>query len=242
MTRPPLVSIAGRLASGALELLYPRRCVACGAFGDDLCPACAARLEPSTATARCPNCDALWGGLANCPRCFGWTALDGARAAVEMDGVGRQVVHGLKYRRIEALAGLMAERLQPLRERVPFDVAIAIPLHRSRQHERGFNQADLILAASGWPCPGGALRRTRKTRTQVGLHARERRQNVGGAFRYDGGPLTGLRVVLVDDVLTTGSTADECAAVLKDAGARSVWALTFARASYDPGSQQPAAD
>lgn len=159
-----------------------------------------------------------------------------------MDGVGRHVIHGLKYRRIEALAAVMAERMQPLRRRHPFDVAVAVPLHGSRQNERGFNQAELLLAASGWPRATGSLQRTRKTRTQVGLHSRDRRRNVGGAFRYDGEPLAGLDVVLVDDVVTTGSTADECAAVLKDAGARSVRAFAFARASYEPASERAIAD
>lgn len=241
MTVRPRPGAARTIAGRALDFFYPRRCVACGRFGSHLCESCDKRIEPVEPAMRCPNCDAKWAGGGNCPRCFSWSALEGARAVAEMDGVARRLVHGLKYGRVEPLAPLMAQRMTALRGRAAFDVALPIPLHASRERDRGFNQAELLLRATDWPRAAG-LRRIRKTRTQVGLDARERRDNVGGAFRYDGPALTGKVVALVDDVVTTGSTADECAAVLRDAGAARVWALSFARASYDVLASTPITD
>ncbi|MGE5594611.1 MAG: double zinc ribbon domain-containing protein [Hyphomicrobiales bacterium] len=217
-----------------LDLLFPPRCVACGRFGEPLCAPCAAGLPPATGEGRCPNCAAAWDGPLNCPRCLGWV-LEGASAAFEMDGPARRVVHGLKYRRVRPLVPLMARHMQPLRTLRSFDVAYAVPLHRSRVRDRGFNQAELLLAELQWPAGPGTLARVRRTPTQVGQHLQERRRNVDGAFAYEGPPLSGLRVALLDDVITSGATVNECARVLLDAGARAVVAFAFARASYDPG-------
>ena len=104
--------------------------------------------------------------------------------------------------------------------------------HRSRLRERGFNQSELLMRAAGWMEPVGCLLRTKKTNRQVGMHEGERRANVAGAFVYRGPALNGLSVAIVDDVVTTGATVQECATVLKEAGAREVWAVAFARASY----------
>jgi len=185
---------------------------------------------------RCPNCCARWDSDHNCPRCFGWDALAGAAVAVDMEGAARKVVHGLKYRHIQALAPVMARHIDALLARS--DLAFAVPLHRSRQRQRGFNQAEDLLRLLAWPLAEGRLERVRKTDTQVGMNVGERRSNVAGAFRYSGPSLRGLEVALVDDVVTTGATANECARVLRDYGARSVRIYAFARANYDvtPGA------
>lgn len=120
------------------------------------------------------------------------------------------------------------------------DVAVPVPLHRSRQRERGFNQAELL--ARRLPLPvANMLVRTRATVSQIDLPAEKRQRNVRGAFALKGGqsnffPFLGksltvpLSVLLVDDVATTGATLNECARVLLEAGAREVRALTAARA------------
>jgi ComF family protein len=221
-----------------LDLLYPERCVGCGVFGCLLCAECRASLRPTTGAGRCPHCSAAWDGEGNCPRCFHWDALDGAAAAADMEGPARRLVHGLKYEGVRGLAREMAAAMQPLREARPFDFAIAIPLHPSRQRRRGFNQAELLLEALEWPRPEATLHRTRKTSTQVGMRLSERRANVVGAFDFRGPELAGATVALVDDVLTTGATANECARVLRDHGAGGVVALAFARASYRPEAQE----
>jgi len=228
-----------------LDLLYPARCVSCWAFGDDLCPSCDGRLDPATGDGRCPNCAARWDGELNCPRCYGWDALDGALAAFDMDGPARRVVHGLKYRGIRSLAPLMAVRMEPLRPRAAADAVFAAPLHRSRKRRRGFNQSELVLdhLCPEWPRGPGELRRIRRTGRQVGLGQRDRWGNMAGAFVYEGPSLAGMAVAVLDDVVTTGATANECARVLKDAGARRVVAVAFARASYETaGPRDPIYD
>lgn len=220
------------LLDRGLDLLFPRRCVNCGRFGDVFCAECERGMSRCSTGNRCPNCCARWDGEHNCPRCYGWDALDGALVAVDMQGAARKAVHGLKYRHIRDLAPVMARQVAGLPAH--FDVAFAIPLHRSRLRQRGFNQAQALLDLLPWTPAEGTLDRVRKTDTQVGMNVGERRSNIAGAFAYSGPPLHGLSVALVDDVVTTGATANECARVLRDHGARAVYAYAFARTNYDP--------
>lgn len=230
------------MASKAVELLYPRRCVGCGRFGTVLCEVCLAGCRRATGPGRCHNCSAEWEAADNCPRCFDMQALDRTNAVFEMEAVARRAVHALKYRFESALASPMAALMAPLRDAAPFDAAVAVPLHRSRQRERGFNQAGLLVRELGWPLLPGQLRRVRSTDRQVGMRSSERRTNIAGAFAYDGPRLDGLAIAVVDDVVTTGATANECALVLREHGARSVIALAFARSSYRPGTGEPIED
>jgi ComF family protein len=220
----------------ALDLLYPPRCVGCGRFGDYLCGDCETTMTPASEGPRCPNCSARWEHGGNCPRCFHWDALDGGFAAFDMEGAARRAVHALKYRGLRVMAPAMAVHLGALRQRVEFDAAMPVPLHRSRTNARGFNQAEVLLSQLDWPRAPGRLRRIRKTATQVGMHLGERRSNVAGAFAYEGPSLRGLAIALVDDVITTGATGNECARVLRDYGARRVVIVAFARANYEPAA------
>lgn len=219
--------------SKAVDVLFPERCVGCGAFGTSFCPPCEQSLQSAPPVPRCPNCWAQWPGPDNCPRCFAWDALDGAIAAFDYEGAVRRAVRGLKYRHTKSLAGLMGRNVVPLLARHDDALVLPIPLHRSRQRSRGFNQTELILRGAGYDHPAARLLREKKTRAQFGLSHGERRTNVRGAFRYDGPKLAGRTVLVVDDVITTGATVNECARVLKDAGARRVFAVAFARTSYD---------
>lgn len=226
-----------RALDAALGLLYPERCVSCGAFGRLLCDTCRARrLTPALGPGRCPNCAAAWDQPLNCPRCQSLDALDRCLAAYEMDGAARQAVHALKYLRIRAIAPEMAVAMAPVLALAAPGAVFAVPLHPGRLRSRGFNQAELLLGHLSLPPAPGRLVRVRNTRQQVGQRERERRGNVAGAFRYDGPPLDGLTVALLDDVITTGSTMNECARVLRDHGARTVAAVAYARASYLPGA------
>jgi ComF family protein len=220
-----------------VDLVYPPRCVACARFGRGLlCGECIASSPAATGPGRCPNCAAPWDKPDFCTSCLAWTHLDGARAAFEHTGAARRAVHGLKYERVRALAPLMAPHLVPLAAGT--DLAFAVPLHRSRERQRGYNQAQELLRQAGLPRGEGVLTRVRKTKSQVGLALAERRSNVGGAFVYRGPELTGMRVLLIDDVITTGATADECARVLKDFGSREVRVLSFTRAA-PPSASRP---
>jgi ComF family protein len=168
--------------------------------------------------------------------------LEGVRAPFEMEGVARSLVHALKYRHYRAVAPTIAALMAPAADGLDIDLFLAVPLHRSRLKSRGFNQSELLLKHTKWGPVGAGLARTRRTEQQVGRRLGERRANVAGAFAYRGPRLDGLTVALVDDVVTTGATMVECARVLKDAGAARVWALAFARASYQPATAEPIDD
>jgi ComF family protein len=149
----------------------------------------------------------------------------------------------MKYGGMRPLAGPLGDylaRALPLDE--AFDAVVPVPLHWFRRFQRGFNQAQLLARHIGkkrnLPVLR-AVRRVRATRTQTGLTNTKRRQNVAGAFRARRGRrVEGLRLLLVDDVMTTGATASACASALKRAGAKSVTLLTVAR--VDRRSGQPA--
>jgi ComF family protein len=151
----------------------------------------------------------------------------------------RKAIHCFKYEDLHCLAGplgaLMASGWQTLAgNRVDIDLILPVPLHRARLRERGYNQAALLARELGnrigVPVAGDLLVRTRATVPQVGLSAEERQANVQGAFQSVTGVLVGKKVLLVDDVYTTGSTLESACAALRESGAVSVWAYTLVRA------------
>jgi ComF family protein len=158
------------------------------------------------------------------------------------DGPARQLVHRLKFEGLLALAAPMGSLMAvaSLEHRIPVDLVVPVPLHGMRRRLRGFNQSELLARAiadrTGLPIDTSALRTARSTPPQLQADDRTLREtNVRGAFQCVA-PLNGHRVLLVDDVLTTGATARECARVLKAAGAASVWALSFCHTDRGPKS------
>jgi ComF family protein len=165
--------------------------------------------------------------------------LDWARAAYPFTGPLREAIHHFKYDKERARATHLGLALLPLLDQIPPHLSAAslllipVPLSAARRRERGYNQAEalarVLAASSDWPL-SIALRRTRATPPQIGLNRTARHQNVAGAFTWAGESLAGRRVLLVDDVLTTGATANACAVALKEAGAAWVGLVTVARA------------
>ena len=158
-----------------------------------------------------------------------------ARAAVAYDDIPRQVALRLKYGRKVALARTMARYMAPLLDGVPEGSVLApVPLHRRRLWQRGFNQSAFVAAEisrrTGIPAQPMLLKRVKSTPPLKGMSLLQRRRTVAGAFRVrKGADLRGRTVVLVDDVLTTGSTANACARVLRRAGADRVELVSWAR-------------
>jgi len=148
----------------------------------------------------------------------------------------REAIHALKYNGMRVLAEPLGEILADYWRLAVFppSVIVPVPLHEARLRQRGYNQS-LLLARSlaarvSLPVESHALVRQRNTRCQVELSPAERRTNVEGAFRCHPGTLAGERVLLIDDVLTTGATLEACASALLEAGTKEVWALTLTRA------------
>jgi len=156
-----------------------------------------------------------------------------ARAIGEYDGVLRDLIHSFKYDKRHSLARPLAHLMRARGATVleNADCIIPVPLHWRREYQRGFNQARALSQHLGLPVVN-ALVRTRHTRAQVELAADRRRSNVANAFALRGRwqrYINGVRVVIVDDVSTTGATLESCAHALKCCGASEVYALTAAR-------------
>ncbi|WP_374333375.1 ComF family protein [Aestuariivirga sp.] len=239
-----LSHMPARLWRGIVDLVTPSLCLSCGApVGEpaSLCVTCWGRLKLIEE----PVCDALGtpfaydqgDGALSAAALSDPPPWDRARAAVLFEDEAAKLVHALKYRdRPEA--GLFMARMMARAGRrltADADLILPVPLHRWRLWKRRFNQsaflAQRISAVSGTPWRHDVLVRTRRTRAQVGLDQEARRRNVRNAFMVPPDLLAavaGRSVLLVDDVRTTGATAEACALALRKAGAARVALLTFA--------------
>ena len=162
-------------------------------------------------------------------------SIRGIRAPYLMEGAVREAVHALKYRGVRAVAPALGEHMARWFEQtgVRGDLIVPVPLHKRRLRDRGYNQSSLLARElskrTGLPVGEDVLERTRDTLPQVSLSSRvERARNVEGSFRCIG-EVAGRKILLVDDVVTTGSTMSACASALSAAGAGSVWGLALAR-------------
>jgi ComF family protein len=235
-----------RFFNALLDVILPPICHICHSFIPDagrlhICPACRERL-PIASSPLCSLCGIPFAGAGGDHRCGACLThpphFDAARARFLYEGAIRDLIHSFKYNQqtelryplallaLEGVGGFAADHDPHL--------IVPIPLHRSRLRQRGFNQAVLlgrtISRHLSLPMLPDALVRTRRTEPQIELSSAERRLNVKGAFtvgRADS--VAGKRVLLLDDVMTTGSTMNECAKVLKMAGAEVVIATAIAR-------------
>ena len=232
----------GFMLSAFLSLLYPPRCLVCRALGESgLCAACLGRILP-VAAPQCPTCGqtiaASEGGCLHCH--LRRPAYDRARALGAYEGVLRAAIHQFKYRDRPQLAAPLGSRLAAFaRQSAPdlnglrFDALLPVPIHTIRRRQRGYNQSErlarVVAGELGLPLLTDALVRIRATRPQVGLTGEARRTNLSGAFAVRRPEaVLGKTLLLIDDVVTTGSSLYECTIVLKACGAKAVYALTLA--------------
>lgn len=225
-----------------LDIVFPPMCLLCGgrSLKKGFCEGCGGLIEKERITSPvCTVCGIPFPSARGvdhaCGRCEeARPSFISARSAFVFQGKVLDAVHKFKYGRDTSLARPLAQLA--LCQIVPHSpcLVVPVPLYPGRLRERGFNQSLLIARElsriTALPLVYDRLRRARDTGQQVGLKAVERKKNVSGAFTIDGaGMFKGKKVLLVDDVVTTGATLNECAKVLKKAGAE-VIALTVARA------------
>lgn len=214
--------IKAELRNRVLDLFYPPRCGGCDRRGTWFCRECRLSIKPASGESH---------------------SIMDVRAVVSagaFDGPLREAIHNLKYENDRPLARPLAElvyvalqgsaRWPRMVDRQP--AIVPVPLHIDRQRARGFNQAHLLALElsryTGWAVDT-SLSRRRNTRSQVGLSAAARGENVYDAFSWTGEqPPSG--VLLLDDVLTTGSTLKECAGAVRAAGGQEIYVATVARA------------
>jgi ComF family protein len=234
-------------AQSLVDLVLPPRCPACRVIVDGdgrFCADCWGQLIFITAP-QCAICGVPFdhdrGAGAQCGACLAAPPrFTMARAAVVYGGPARKLVLAMKHGDRAHLAALMAAAMARVAVMTPGALLVPVPLHRWRLWRRGFNQAAVMARAlarlSGADIDMMALARVRATPPSQGLGRAARAANVRGAFRViDRARIKGRDIVLIDDVLTTGATADACARHLLRAGARNVQVLTYARVVRDGG-------
>lgn len=234
------------LLAAAVDIVYPPVCSGCGRMVGQhrgVCPACWATLRlierPYCEVLGLPFSHDLGAGMLSADAIANPPIFERLRSVAIHDGIARSLVHGLKYRDRTDLASMMAAWMVRASDGTvdACDAIIPVPLHAYRLWGRRFNQsaelARAIARLSGRPYLATALIRTKRTARQVGLGATAREDNVRGAFAVTGtgkAAVFGKRIVLVDDVYTTGATVSAATRALKKAGALDVTVLTFARA------------
>ncbi len=228
------------------DLLYPRTCCGCGEPGPEafryLCWDCWMTVQ-FMHPPMCSRCGDTVSGRVDrafvCRSCSGPERFfDRARSAVRHEGAFREAIHAFKYScgiwMAEDLACLLDACVDTHFDAGRIQLIVPVPLHPARRRKRGYNQASLLATKLARrlakPCKTSVLLRIRDTDTQTRLTAEERLNNMRGAFlalRREA--IQGKHILLVDDVMTSGATTDECARVLKEAEASTVEVVTVAR-------------
>jgi ComF family protein len=229
-----------------VDLLFPIECLDCGLEGEWLCGECFLKIKIENGQT-CQGCGRPSLNGAICPHCKSDWALDGVLTALDYDrAISAKLIKTLKYGFVKDVSLVLANIFLKFYRSLKFQglapdfgekriIFMPVPLHPKRLRWRGFNQSELItppLAAGlGGEFFADILIRTKDVLPQTQFKGRERQKNIEGCFEYTGKKeqIAGQVVIIVDDVVTTGATMNECAKVLKKAGARKVWAFAMAR-------------
>lgn len=211
------------LLSSIVDAIYPPKCIVCDAILNGemgyICTDCNSRIN--------------WLESDFFSVSLKKQAFDLARSLAAYDGAWQEVVHGFKYNNRTDFACVLGEMLSRQVD-YEYDLITAVPLHPKRLRERGYNQsallAKVVAKETGFKCNLSVFKRAKYSAPQVGLAKEERMENIKGAFEFCGGGKINADILLIDDVMTTGATVNECAKVLKRAGAGRVDVMTIARA------------
>jgi ComF family protein len=230
-----------------INFFFPLKCPLCGIFLEENnldrpCPSCLSQIN-FFSHPYCPRCGLGFhtsvGEDHFCSSCLmGLWDFAKARSLGPYEGLMVEVISRFKFRGVSRLADPLGTLLADYQDAAfpftEFDLILSVPLHPQRLRERGFNQS-LLLArrisqVHSIPLDFTSLQRIRHTQPQTELSGPERKKNIQGAFRVKkGGDISGKRILLIDDVFTTGATVQECSQVLLAAGAKQVDVLTLAR-------------
>lgn len=218
-------------------MLFPPVCGGCGKAGFRWCPDCQRRV-PRIVEPFCEKCGIPVRKTGLCEKCqINPPVYRMMRSWAVFDSPIQNALHTLKYRRNitgfgDPLASQMSEFVRSLNWNI--DMLIAVPLSRKRMQERGYNQVDLVARPLAYELglvyAPSALKKVRDTRSQVGLNAHQRQENVAEAYQADPSVVKRKSILVMDDVSTTGSTIAACAEALLSAEAKEVYAITIARA------------
>ena len=226
-----------------LDFIFPKYCINCKKFGDFLCPDCFTRLSFDTRNI-CTVCiKPSFNGLTH-PGCIRKYSLSGSFTAIVYNSISKKLIYQFKYKpHLTGLKRFLGDLFyESLIQNEEFNnvikkpvIFVPIPLSKSKFKKRGYNQAEILAKELSrrfnYPLID-CLVRIKETKSQVSFNKKERKENVKGAFALSkkySAEIKNSSVVLVDDVLTTGSTFSEAASVLKHCGVRQVWAVALAK-------------
>lgn len=231
----PISRVCKQILHFSLDIIYPRFCIGCGDEGSWLCAKCkneTIAIQMQT----CPSCNKLSDNGLYCLKCRDDKHLNGVIVAdYYEEGPTKELIHNFKYNHILELKKYLGGRLIKAltKSGIQCDFITFAPLHYRRLATRGYNQSEELASevALKTKVPiKNLLIKIKNTKRQVGLKSEARKSNLSGVFKLTNKNLIrGKKIIIVDDILTTGTTLNECAKVLKEAGAKKVWGLVLAK-------------
>lgn len=223
----------------AIDWVFPPHCLGCGIEGDIICPECYANIK-RVPTNVCPYCNAYVSTSGHCPNCANRKPhYKQFRSFAFYGGVIREAIHHLKYQNdigvARVLAGYLLKVIQA--ENWDFDIVVPVPLSKRKLDQRGYNQAERLATPVAEvlkkPISTEALLRIKENASQVDLDVQSRRENVRGVFEANPVLVKGKKILLIDDVFTTGATLESASQALRDANSDLVYAVTVGRSDFN---------